>query len=345
MTDELIIRADADAHIGIGHVIRCLALSQAWNDCGGRSTFIATSLSLSLRAMLENEGIKVHVIEASPGSQDDIQITKKLIQRSKANWVVIDGYDFGANFQSKLKSNDYRLLFIDDNGHAEHYSADIILNQNLHAVEDLYKNKEEYTKLLLGPQFSLLRRQFTKRSQADRQIAPFASRVLVTMGGGDKNNTTLRVIKAIMGIGPSRFNTKVVIGQTNPHLNTIAHQVNNSDGNFTILKNVMNMSEIMAWADLAVSGGGSTCWELACLGLPAIVLTTFNNQKYIVNRLNEKGVIVSCGWHENVEETKISEAIHELSQSHSRRVRMSMKGKEMIDGQGAFRVVQSMLNL
>jgi UDP-2,4-diacetamido-2,4,6-trideoxy-beta-L-altropyranose hydrolase len=344
MTDELIIRADADSYIGIGHVIRCLALSQAWNDCGGRSTFIAARLSQALRAMLEKEGINVHVTGASPGSQNDVQITRRLIQRSKASWVAIDGYHFGASFQSKLKSNDYRLLFIDDNGHAEHYSADIILNQNLHAAGNLYKNKEGYTKLLLGPQFSLLRRQFTKPSHADRQIAYLASRVLVTMGGGDQNNTTLRVIKAIMGIGSSRFNTKVVIGQTNPHLNTIVRQIDNTDGNFTILKNVMNMSELMGWADLAVSGGGSTCWEMACVGLPAIVLTTFNNQKYIANRLNEKGVVVSCGWHEDVEDTKISEAIQELSQSHSRRVRMSKKGKEMIDGQGAFRVVQTMIN-
>jgi len=32
------------------------------------------------------------------------------------------------------------------------------------------------------------------------------------------------------------------------------------------------MPELMAWADFAVSAGGSTCWELAFMGLPALVL-------------------------------------------------------------------------
>ena len=66
----------------------------------------------------------------------------------------------GREYQSALKRAGRKVLFVDDNGHAEHYSADLVLNQNAYASEDLYRNREAATELLLGLQYAMLRREF-----------------------------------------------------------------------------------------------------------------------------------------------------------------------------------------
>ncbi len=345
MTDELIIRADADSLIGIGHVIRCLALSQAWQDQGGRSTFIVSRLSPALQSMLEAEGIRVHFIDAHPGSSADAATTAELVRKFPDPWLVLDGYHFDTDYQKTLKDSGCRLLCLDDNGHADHYSADIVLNQNLHANERLYANKDSHTRLLLGPRFSLLRRQFRNRPTADRNTAPIASRLLVTMGGGDQKNVTARVIKAIRGIKLENLKVKVVVGQTNPHLDLLTGMIDETDGAFTLLKNVTDMADLMAWADMVVSGGGSTCWETAYMGLPAVVLTTFDNQQHIANQLIERGVVLGLGWHEAVNDNKLRESIWTLSQSAKQRRQMSLNGRHLVDGRGVYRTIRAMSDL
>ena len=258
--------------------------------------------------------------------------------------MVLDGYHFDAEYQKTLKHNGCRLLCLDDNGHADFYSADIVLNQNLHADEHLYKNKDAHTRLLLGPRFSLLRRQFRNRQTASRKTAHFASRLLVTMGGGDHNNVTLRVVKAIKRISTASFTTKIVIGQTNPHLDSLTRVIGETGGGYTLLKNVADMADLMAWAEMAISGGGSTCWEMACMGLPAVVLTTFDNQQHIANRLNEQGIVLGLGWHEAVDDNKLSDSIWKLSQSTKRRQQMSLNGMHLVDGNGVDRTIRTMFD-
>ena len=342
MTENLILRADADSQIGIGHVIRCLALSQAWQDRGGRSTFIASSLSPALRSMLMTEGSRVRLIDDRPGSLADAAATAELVKRFREPWVVLDGYRFDVDYQKTLKDSGCRLLCLDDNGYVDFYCADIVLNQNLHADERLYANKDARTRLLLGPRFSLLRRQFRNRPTTGRNTAPFAGRLLVTMGGGDQNNVTMRVIKAIKGIKSANFNTKVVVGQTNPHLDSLARVIGETDGAYTLLENVTDMAGLMAWADMAVSGGGSTCWEIACMGLPAVVLTTFDNQEHIADRLNERGIVRGLGWHEAVDDNRLRDAIWELSISAKQRRDMSLNGRRLVDGKGVDRTIRAM---
>lgn len=339
---NLLIRADANAQIGTGHVMRCLALAQAWHDAGGHVVFVMATESPALEARLRSEGMEVIYLSAQPGSTDDAIQTADLARQMGANRVVVDGYYFGASYQRVIKDSGLYLLFIDDNGHAEYYYADVVLNQNIHAHEGLYGNREPYTQLLLGTCYVLLRREFLKWRGWKRAIPEVARKVLVTMGGGDPDNVTLKVIQVLRQVEVNGLEAVVVVGGNNPHYEELQSGVRDSRFPIRLESNVTNMSELMAWADVAIAAGGSTSWELAYMGLPHLILVLADNQRLIAEYLATMGVAVNLGWHENLSSAKIVQAVTHLLITARRRVEMAQRSQQLVDGGGVSRVLMHM---
>jgi spore coat polysaccharide biosynthesis predicted glycosyltransferase SpsG len=102
------------------------------------------------------------------------------------------------------------------------------------------------------------------------------------------------------------------------------------------------ISELMAWADMAIAAGGSTNWELAFMGLPSIILTLADNQREIAGNLGKMGLTINLGWHEDVTIEMIKDAIAKLRESPEQRYQMSKQGRKLIDGYGSIRVLEKM---
>lgn len=345
ISKNIIIRVDASTKIGSGHLMRCLALAQTWQDTQGQPIFIMANYVPALEERLQSEGMKFGQLTTEPGSLADAQETAALAHQFEANWVVLDGYHFGGKYQQILKQSKLNLLFIDDYGHAEHYYADLILNQNISADEQWYQHREPYTQLLLGTRYTLLRREFWPWQQWQRTVSPVAKKVLVTLGGSDPDNVTLKVIQALQLLAVEELEVVVVVGGSNPHYNSLEIAVQNSLIPIRLQRNVTNMPELMAWADIAISAGGSTCWELAFMGLPSIVLVLAENQRAIAAELDSQGVIINLGWHQDVTIDKIGLALQELLWEGLKVETMSKKGQTLVDGNGARQVVLEIVNM
>jgi UDP-2,4-diacetamido-2,4,6-trideoxy-beta-L-altropyranose hydrolase len=336
----LVIRADASTQIGSGHIMRCLALAQAWQDVGGHAVFTVGMTIAALEERLRSEGMEVIRLLVQPGSADDAIQTADSARQMGANWVVVDGYHFGVDYQQTIRDSGLRLLFVDDNGHAEHYYADVVLNQNIHAHEGLYANREPYTRLLLGIRYVLLRREFLKWWGWKREIPEVARKVLVTLGGGDPDNVTFKVLQALQQVAVDGLEAVVVVGGSNPYHEELQSAIRHSPFAIRLERNVTNMPELMAWADVAVSAGGSTCWELAFMGLPNLVLILADNQRPVAERLDTAGVAVNLGWRENLSSAEIAQVLTQLLATARVRMEMSWHGQQLVDGQGVNKVLR-----
>src|SRR5206468_95107 len=178
----LIVRADATAAIGHGHVMRCLALAQAWQDRGGECVFAMTEPIPGIKARLCAEGFEVIPLTVMPGRSEDAAQLAELARFRDASWVVVDGYEFRAEYHRALKSAAVRLLVIDDSGHAGSYCSDLVLDQNAGTRESLYDRRAPYTELLLGSRYAMLRREFRRWPEWKREIPPIARKILIAMG-------------------------------------------------------------------------------------------------------------------------------------------------------------------
>ncbi len=337
----LLIRADGNTHIGTGHVMRCIALAQAWQERGGDVSFALALHTPALLERLSAEEIPIHLLTCEPGGVDDATQTIALAQQVAATWIVVDGYHFDAAYQQAIKAAGVSLLVIDDYGHAEHYYADLVLNQNISASEQMYPNHESYTRLLLGTRYTLLRREFWAYRGGKREVPDVARKILVTMGGGDPDNVTLKVIYALKQVAPGQCEAVVVVGGSNPHIEALQATVDNMP-HIKLVQNVTNMPEMMAWADVAIAAGGSTCWELALFGLPMLLVPLADNQLPIANRLGEREIALVVEWYEDVASDTLALAINQLVHDQEKRFRMSQAGYALVDGEGGERVVMHM---
>ncbi len=340
---HLVIRADANSRIGNGHVMRCLALAENWKSRGGHVTFLSNCEELRER-ITEDHPDFIHLEKSHPDPYDLEKTLSILRQRHYVSreyprtWLVLDGYHFDSHYQHAIRKTGHRLLVIDDTAHLPNYHADLLLNQNYHAGHLPYQTDSD-TKFLLGTRYVLLRREFLHFHKKQTMTPDKARRLLVTLGGSDPHNTTLSVIEAIEMVDLFTLDVKIVVGPSNPHLDTLTQQVKRSKHNTQILRSVADMSPLMAWAHMAVSGGGSTCWELAFMGVPSLTVSLAENQLDIARALDQRGVSHFLGPVNEMSIDGTADAISDLIHSRSDRRRMTETGRCLVDGYGTERVV------
>jgi spore coat polysaccharide biosynthesis predicted glycosyltransferase SpsG len=281
-------------------------------------------------------------IDAEPGGEHDVELTVALARSVKAGWLAVDGYQFGAAYHQKVSGGGWRMLALDDEGRAGRYEADIVLNQNLHASENLYANRATRTRLLLGPQYALIQRGFFKWRVAGRAIAPVARRILVTMGGGDSGNVTRKVVQALLVANIEGMEARVIIGGANPNYESVMETAVRGGLSIRVETDIRDMGEAMAWADIAVTAGGSSIYEILFLGTPFIMLTTADNQKPVELAITRLGSGLCLGWSDDASPEKISEAIKTTAISQTARETLIKRMSGLVDGLGASRVAQAM---
>jgi UDP-2,4-diacetamido-2,4,6-trideoxy-beta-L-altropyranose hydrolase len=322
--------------------MRCLALAQAWRVAGGTACFAVAEGAEAVAGGLADENTPVRRIAAPPGGEEDARQLLQAAGDLGAAWLVVDGYQFGAEYQRAIKEAGARLLVIDDYGHAAHYHADLVLNQNLYADEGLYPRRNAHTRLLLGSPYVLLRREFTKWRGWRREVPAVARKVLVTLGGSDPGNVTLRAIEALQTPGSEGLEAVAVLGAGNPHRAALEAAVK-GPGRVRLQANVTDMPELMAWADFTLAAAGSTCWELALMGLPSLLVVSAENQVRVASSCAAAGIGRDLGWHHGLTADGLARSLQGTAVDHVFRADAARRGQELIDGRGAERVVGALL--
>ena len=259
---------------------------------------------------------------------------------SPGKWVVLDGYHLDEAYQFAVQESGHRILLIDDMAHLSRYHADILLNQNLSRGPESYQTDSE-TRFLMGHRYVLLRDEFLNWESGERQHPVVARNILVTLGGADPDNVTLTVIEALKRKAFSGLSVKVLIGASNPHRGSLEQSVLAVPFDCRLLETTERMPELMAWADMAVSGGGTTCWEMAFMGLPNLVVVLAENQTAVTDILRRVGCSEILEGQVGIRD--LSLALDALIHAPERRKQMALRGRELIDGLGGRRVAEEIL--
>lgn len=320
--------------------MRCLALAQEWIHCGGSAILIGRIEGKSLLERIKDFGLK-HISFSADSSTDSV-ISAVLDYAQKTvtgSWIVLDNYSLTTGHQKQIWKNFPRLLVIDDYHHINEYCAGMILNQNIGAENISYKTNEE-TRILAGTSYAMLRDEF--RNDTSHSLDEQKTRIIITMGGADAGNVTLSTLRAIEALKRPDLKVSAILGPANPHVKSITEFVDNSSLDVDVLVDVKNMSSQISKSDLAITAGGSSCWEMCAMSVPMIVIVTAENQKELSNGLAKADAAINLGNADELKESTVSETIKKLLDAPARMKLLAESAKKLIDGNGVQRIISAM---
>ena len=328
--ERLVIRADADSRIGMGHVMRCLALAQSWIGFGGTARLACTAVPPVLSERYHDAGAEVVLHDRWP--PDELM--------DAADAVVIDGLHIPDGDLASIADAGVPLAIVDDMGHRPAYPASLIVNQNLHARADLYAGKTE-GRLCLGPTYGLLRQEFRGKKQVSRTIPQTASRLLILMGGADPKGYSAQVLEAVAKAAeeiPGEPEVILVVGAANPALGDLAQRASLLPVRIDLRHDVRDMAGLLASVDLAVSAAGSTVLEMACLGVPMIIGAQNDSETGPAAALDRAGAAIDIGPLATLDPAALARTVSAVARDPVRRRDLSENAQRHVDGRGADRV-------
>ena len=342
---RLVVRADATTESGTGHMMRTLALAQAWLDAGGHARWLVADGPAALLERIADEGIEVVPVAASTGSRADAAELRGELSRDPAAIAVVDGVHFDEAYLDGLGDTSARVLLISDRADRASYPVGFLLNQNAHADRSAYP-ADATCRFLLGTRYVLLRREFAA-DPPPRTTPGVAHRILVTFGGADPTGMTARTVEALRllpGDLQAIVEVRFIIGAANADGPAIASAVAAADLGYraSLERAVADMPARMAWADLAITSGGSTVWELARTGCPALVAETVPIEQLLVTGLDRVGLFGRLGPEAGLETRRMANEIAAKAEDMPWRAAMSALGMRLVDGRGARRVVDAL---
>ncbi len=368
MKKNIIIRADANHSIGMGHIMRTLSIADSFRNAGCNVEFLIADGCVS--KLIQDRGYKASILRSGYQKLDDeLALLPSDIQ---ADLIIVDSYYVTAPYlqslKSRMKATGGKLAYIDD-VYSFPYPVDVLIDYNAYASSDIYDKLyegSERPQLIIGPTYAPLRSMF--RNVPKKVQNEEVKHILISTGGSDELHLALAILQHLHDQlsredGIKQTDSCVyhfLLGAMNADKEDIK-KVASEDDHIVIHENVTDMRGLIKGMDIAISAAGSTLYEISACGVPLITYSLADNQLPGAEAFERLGLAVNVGDMRDPESIdhnsvmsgildksaveRLLTAAEELSHNYERRVKMAKQMQEMIDGFGADRMVQKIMDL
>ncbi|MEY8764938.1 MULTISPECIES: UDP-2,4-diacetamido-2,4,6-trideoxy-beta-L-altropyranose hydrolase [Clostridium] len=313
---KIAIRAEGGISIGMGHIMRTLVLARELS-LKNKICYICKYSVENRSGILEiqRNGFKVSLFRQS---------ILEVLPNIHADVLITDSYDVNEDYFMKTREFVKHTVYIDDID-SFNYPVDLIINQNINALEFNYPQKYK----LLGLKYLMLRDEF--RDLPKKHIHEKVEDIMITMGGSDPVEFTRTIVDWIKDL---KFNFHVIIG---PSFKNKEYFKNKYFKNMKFCFNA-DMADVMGKCDVTVSASGSSICELLASGVPVIGIVIADNQCGISQKLADMNMIENLGWYYDLNEGRFKNSLAYLCSNYTLRKKRSIGGQKLIDGCGAGRI-------
>ena len=318
MTKNILFRADSSSTIGTGHIMRDLVLAGQYSDAN--IVFMTQELDGNINHKIKEAGYKIELLHSN-----DVKEFIRVVEKYKADLVVIDNYDIDYKYEQILKENTNIKILVLDDTYEKHY-CDILLNHNLSADKSRYKGLvSDSCELRCGTKYTLLRDEF--HQQFPKKVETKDKNILVAMGGVDSRELNIRIVKVLC----SFENVKIDVMTTtaNKNLNELKEYVAKLN-NVTLHINTNEVAKLMYKSDFAILTPSVTVNEAYFMKLPFIAIKTEENQEDIYDYLQRNNFSILDEFDIILLHKKIELMMDNLSSKLINFTKLTLDAKKMI---------------
>ena len=324
----VLIRCDAGAHHGLGHLIRCLTLAEALREREHMPCFICHDPMGIAENRIVSSGFRMIASPESAGSPRDLEVVQRVLGQDKGI-VIFDNKDTIENSLSSL-CNKELVVAIDDDV-SRNMPVDVLINPNVWVSTDDYSGHAN-RRLLVGRTANLVRPEFFQNSIRSPENSRL--KVVITFGGEDPSNHTGMVVDLLKEY-LQNTETTVILGPSHPAPDSVKRKVKEQLSFATCLTDPPNLVRHVCEADVAITAGGTTCYELAAAGVPMLGVAIEPHQKPMIEAMKSAGCLISLSDDQTLNRETVISRAHELFLSSVARLKLSKAARNLFKNPGA----------
>jgi spore coat polysaccharide biosynthesis predicted glycosyltransferase SpsG len=317
---RVVILVDGNNKIGMGHVYRSLNLAKKLRKNGYKIVFLTQTI--------QSKKIISQIYECKLIQKLNNNTTKNFLKKFCPDIIILDKLNETKNNLSFLHKF-CPIMGIDYIG--KHKTMIDFGINILYPKSGISKNS--YSSL----DFAILDEKFQKCNK--KKITKEINSILILQGGADTYCFTPKIIKAVSSLN-GNFKISVVLGPSFKCWTKLNQVLKESKKLIKIHHNVKNISSLMQKADLAVTAGGNTLLELACLGIPSLVVCGEKFEEETAVLLEKKGFCINIGFGGHLTSSKIHYYLTKIITDYTLRKKMHKIGPKLVDGKGGLRIAK-----
>lgn len=324
---HVVIRCDASAEGGIGHLVRAISVADAAREAGHTVVVAGSIRSPLAERLLAEAGLE------TAEAPEDLRV---LAAEQGATVVHVDDYTIGTDALARVRTCGALLSSMED-GTFGRRPADVVVDSTIRAERTGRPDDGSGTVLLgigYAPMRSQVRAARERRAAATQDVGP-AARVLIVMGGTDATGAA-GTVAAVCGAADGIGHVSVIA----PERNWDAVRAEAGD-DVELIAPSPEFLDRARTADLVISAAGTTAWELACIGVPSLLVAVVENQRTGYEAAITEGIARGLGSLDEVRAdpraaaARLEAAIADLRSGRS----WAPVGSATVDGHGAERIV------
>lgn len=282
---RVLMRCDAGGDHGLGHLMRCLSLADALRAQGCPAADFVMQAPESIADRVRARGFTVHQTAATAGT-DGEAMGRLLTATDGPVWLVIDGKYVEAPYVDRL-SQDASVICFDD-APLRDFPARIIINSQPWTMAEDYPPRARRT-VLAGAAYNAIDPAYFAAATLRNRAG-----VLITMGGEDPQNDTAWIAREL-GDLLADHPVEVVLGPAHPDPEAARQAVLTAWPLARVLDAPPSLVDCVSRAWLAISAGGTTCYELQAAGVVTAALAVEDHQRPFIAALERLGGVVALG--------------------------------------------------